>query len=510
MTEWVPCAVKAENSLSSSEYDGIILVGDGLSKLTGALEVLHGPLKEQEKFDGSVAKDGACVAVNLPAGRLIYAPTGPLNRDYDDVRRFADAAVAGVKKALKVGVKKPLLVRAPENTFPDADLVTLCGALHALYVPIEVREALPEKASKVTHLGFFGAAKTVELALALESGRYVARDIGGSDPERMAPPRVEDYVRKVFEGTNVAVDVVSDDKRLVKEYPLFSAVNRCAKGVPRHQGRVIYMTYQCKGPVEKTLMLVGKGVTYDTGGADIKAGGVMAGMHRDKCGSAAVAGFMKIISKLQPPNLKVIGTMAMVRNSVGSECYVADEIITSRAGVRVRVGNTDAEGRMAMADVLCHMKEMAVKEVDPHIMTIATLTGHCVLAYGEAYSAVMDNGPARLAGVAQKLQTAGMDIADPFEISSMRREDFDFHAGKDEYSDVLQCNNAPSSRTPRGHQTPSAFMVLSSGLDKYGKDSSTPLKYSHLDIAGSSGPFPGMPSGAPIMALTKAFVPQAF
>ena len=52
-------------------------------------------------------------------------------------------------------------------------------------------------------------------------------------------------------------------------------------------------------------MLVGKGVTYDTGGADIKAGGVMAGMHRDKCGSAAVAGFMKIISELQPPNLKV-------------------------------------------------------------------------------------------------------------------------------------------------------------------------------------------------------------
>jgi len=506
----VPCAVKAESSLSSSEYDGIILVGDSLSKLTGPLEVLYKALKAQEQFDSSVTKDGACVAVPLPAGRLIYAPTGPLNRDYDDVRRFADAASAGVKKALKVGVQRPLLVRAPDNTFPDADLVTLCGALHALYVPIEVREALPEKAKKATLLGFLGEAKVVDLAFALESGRYVARDIGGSDPERMAPPRVEEYVRKVFEGTNITVDVVSDNKRLVKEYPLFAAVDRCAQGVPRHQGRVIYMTYQGTGPIEKTLMLVGKGVTYDTGGADIKAGGVMAGMHRDKCGSAATAGFMKIISKLQPANLKVIGSMAMVRNSVGSECYVADEIVTSRAGVRVRVGNTDAEGRMAMTDVLCHMKEMAVKEVNPHLMTIATLTGHCVLAYGEAYTAIADNGPARLARVAQTLQAAGDTVADPFEISTMRREDFDFHAGKDEYSDVLQCNNAPSSRTPRGHQTPAAFMVLSSGLDKYGKDSSTPLKYSHLDIAGSSGPFPGMPSGAPIMALTKAFVPQAF
>lgn len=74
----------------------------------------------------------------------------------------------------------------------------------------------------------------------------------------------------------------------------------------RHKGRVIYLTYNGAGPIEKTLMLVGKGVTYDTGGADIKAGGVMAGMHRDKCGAAAVAGFMQILAKLQPPNIKVM------------------------------------------------------------------------------------------------------------------------------------------------------------------------------------------------------------
>ena len=82
----------------------------------------------------------------------------------------------------------------------------------------------------------------------------------------------------------------------------------------------------------------------------------MAGMSRDKCGSADVAGFMKVVSILKPTNVKVIGAMAMVRNSIGSDAYVADEIITSRAGVRLRVGNTDAEGRMAMVDVLAHMK----------------------------------------------------------------------------------------------------------------------------------------------------------
>ena len=68
------------------------------------------------------------------------------------------------------------------------------------------------------------------------------------------------------------------------------------------------------------------------------------GMSRDKCGAADVAGFFRVVSILKPKNLKVIGALAMVRNSVGSNAYVADEIITSRAGVRIRVGNTDAEG----------------------------------------------------------------------------------------------------------------------------------------------------------------------
>ena len=82
----------------------------------------------------------------------------------------------------------------------------------------------------------------------------------------------------------------------------------------------------------------------------------MAGMSRDKCRSPCVACLMKVVSILKPTNIKVIGAMAMVRNSIGSNAYVADEIVTSRAGVRLRVGNTDAEGRMAMVDVLAHMK----------------------------------------------------------------------------------------------------------------------------------------------------------
>lgn len=93
-----------------------------------------------------------------------------------------------------------------------------------------------------------------------------------------------------------------------------------------------------------------------------------------------------MVNLLQPPTVKVVAALCVVRNSVGENSYVADEVVTAKSGVRVRIGNTDAEGRMAMADALCHVKEMALCSVNPHIFTVATLTGHAVLAAGTGYS----------------------------------------------------------------------------------------------------------------------------
>ncbi len=163
---------------------------------------------------------------------------------------------------------------------------------------MEVREGVPDRALAADKIGVYGDAKMIEskldLAKALEMGRIVSRDIGGSDPERMAAPRVEEYVRDLFEGTAIKVEVVKGHSTFEKEYPCFgklidhwigsskilltlwlllAAVNRAASGVARHDGRVIWLTYEPSGKVEKTVMMVGKGVTYDTGGADIKAGG---------------------------------------------------------------------------------------------------------------------------------------------------------------------------------------------------------------------------------------------
>lgn len=372
---------------------------------------------EASKFDKAFKSNVSCFKTKQAC--TIFAPLDL--DDYSDVREYFRSAKKGIERAVKAGFVKPAIVLPSTPKFKNGALSSLLGALAALYVPIQYREDVPANASRiqkllVTSMSNANLDSLVKTALSLECGLFMARDIGGGDPERMAPPKVAQYVEKAFAGGVIKMEIISDQDRLEKEFPLFGAVNRASRMVPRHQGRIIFLEY-IPPQTRKTLMLVGKGVTYDTGGADIKAGGIMAGMSRDKCGAAALAGFMKFVELKKPEDVRVVVALCMVRNNVGEECYVADEIITSRAGVRVRVGNTDAEGRMAMADSLCLMKDRAIKEnlPDVHLYTVATLTGHAVLAVGD-YTAVMDNKVAENAGHGLKFCGAGDIIGDPGKV----------------------------------------------------------------------------------------------
>lgn len=496
----VPCSVQLAKMIQKSGCDVLCIID---RQIPAELIEQFNEFRAFDKAFDSVVSCFKSQKLNLP---VVYSPLPELS-DYHDVRCYQLAAAKSLQRAIKAGFKAPLLLIPESKKFINAELCTVLGALEELYVPIQLREDLPEKRQRVANLSvMMSNPKAEEIfrdAMILESGRFVARDIGVGDPERMAPPRVEEYVTKLF--TGLKVTVISDINTIGKEYPLFAAVNRAANQVKRHQGRIIFLEYKPPQTAKKTLMLVGKGVTYDTGGADIKAGGIMAGMSRDKCGAAAVAGFMQIVNEQKPADVHVIAALCLVRNSVGEESYVADEIITSRAGVRVRVGNTDAEGRMCMADALCRMKEIAVAEQlpNPHLFTVATLTGHAVLAAGEGYSIIIDNSVARADNHARKLQEIGTSFGEPFEVSVLRQDDFDFNSAKVIGEDIVQCNNAASSRTPRGHQVPAAFLIKTTGLDKHGLDSDKPLKYTHLDIAGSAGEYPKMPTAAPIVALAK-------
>ncbi|XP_028391016.1 putative aminopeptidase W07G4.4 [Dendronephthya gigantea] len=491
------------------DYDCIVFVSENLDFTDPNLEFLKAPLQQRKANDSNFEKDVSVIDIDSNVKRLVYAPTGPVNRDYDDPRRYYDAACNGMKRAVKAGAKKPVLAIPSETSFEQAWSVSAFGALHALYTPIEVAVFDQTKAKKVDFLEIFYSGDSGDQLLnyvnAVEIGRMVCRDIAASDPEFSCTSEVEKYVLKVLgEDPTITITVTKGTENLEQSYPLLAAVNRAASVTERHQGRIINFEYNPlqRAAILNTLMLVGKGVAYDTGGADIKTDGNMPGMNRDKSGAAAVAGFFKTLSILRPAGIRVRGTMAMVRNSVGAEMYVGDEIITAASGVRIRVNNTDAEGRFAMGDCLYHMKQEAIGQVNPHIYTFATLTGHCIRTYGEHYSGIMENGPAKNQNICKAFQAAGDAFAEPCEISTMRREDFDATVSKTEYEDYLQDQRGGY----RGHQYAGVFLQRASGLDKHGTDSETQLPYVHIDIAGSSGEYPNMPTATPLLGLSALYL----
>jgi len=471
-------------SLDCASHDALIIISDDFSHLPNT--PLRDAILNQAQVDSRI---GNQVTLLVIAGkRVVLAPTGPLNRDYDDVRRYFDAAKLAINEAKASGSVNPAIYLPALNTdsrYQHALEVAYLGACQALWQPLEAREFHGHGIEPITQIGLIDAnEQTIKAVNALAAGQYAARDLCGTEPERMAPPRFADYCSELFNNSAVSVDVIDDLAAIDKHYPMLSTVARASYAVERHHPRVVKLEYVPEGEVTRTLMFVGKGLVYDTGGADLKVGGYMAGMSRDKGGAASVAGFMKAVADYQPKGVKVIAFLAVVRNSIGSDCFVPDEIITSREGVRVRIGNTDAEGRLAMGDLLSEMKDLAVNEINPTLFTVATLTGHAARAMGP-YGAYVENGPARSANISRQLADCGDLWADGAEVSRSRREDYDFIKPRTLADDVLSSNNAASAVTARGHQFPMAFLAVVGGLDKHGNESTLPLPYVHMDIAGS-------------------------
>jgi leucyl aminopeptidase len=498
-------AVSDTSAIDDPRFDALVLVYAGEDTGVPALDSAVSALLA---LDARATKEVAMTPAKVSGGRLIFAPTGPLLRDFDDVRRIGDAARLGMRRAREAGARAPLLWVAGDGVYPRAEEVALLAALGGLWEPLEAREALGEAEVEPVHtvgLASKRADAVLHAVVALEHGRRLARDLAGTEPERMRPEAFAATCVDAFADTSVSIRVIEELDTLSYQYPLLMAVARASLAVERHRPRVIHLEYVGEGPIKRTLLLAGKGLTYDMGGADLKVGGQMAGMSRDKGGAAAVAGIFKVLSILRPRGVRVVGELGVLRNSIGPDGYVSDEIIRSHAGVRVRIGNTDAEGRLVLADLLSHLRILALDAEAPRILSLATLTGHASRAMG-TYSILIENGPARSAQVADVLDALGEAWGDPFERSRLRREDYDFIKPRSLADDVLSANTVSSAVTARGHQYPTAFLTVASGLTAHGTDSDAPLPFTHIDMGGSaienSDWQHGRPTAASVVALS--------
>jgi leucyl aminopeptidase len=223
------------------------------------------------------------------------------------------------------------------------------------------------------------AMADAESGLAMAESVNIARNLSQLPPNIATPAHIAHLAREMAQRHGLKCDVIRDSG--LESHRLAGLINvgRASVNAPC----LIRLEYRPKGATGKPLVLLGKTITYDTGGLSLKDRVGMIGMKRDKDGGCAVLGAMHAIATVIKPNRPVIGLLVAAENSVSGDAYRADDVITFRNGVTVEVTNTDAEGRLVLADGLC----WACDEEDPcAIVDVATLTGGVVTALGKVFA----------------------------------------------------------------------------------------------------------------------------
>lgn len=243
---------------------------------------------------------------------------------------------------------------------------------------------------------------------AIAAGEILTRDLINTPASDMGPPNLEQAARNLADRYDAKITVIEGEALLEQNFPMIHAVGRAASRAPR----LIDMRWGDTGP---TLTLVGKGVCFDTGGLNIKPASSMGLMKKDMGGAAAVLGLAKMImSQGMPLQLRVL--VPAVENSISADAFRPQDILRSRKGLTVEINNTDAEGRLVLADALA----LADEEKPDLIISMATLTGAARVAVGPdlaPYYAQSDSSAAALESAARRVQDPvwRMPFWDPYE-----------------------------------------------------------------------------------------------
>ncbi|MEZ9865631.1 leucyl aminopeptidase [Vibrio sp. 10N.261.51.A4] len=226
--------------------------------------------------------------------------------------------------------------------------------------------------------------KAISHGLAIASGVKASKDLGNMPPNIANPAYLASQARRLADDyETVKTKIIGEEEMEKLGMTSYLAVGRGSK----NESMMSIMEYKgAPDPDAKPIVLVGKGLTFDSGGISIKPGEGMDEMKYDMCGAASVFGTMKALAKLNLP-INVVGILAGCENMPGSNAYRPGDILTTMSGQTVEVLNTDAEGRLVLCDALTY-----VERFEPDcVVDVATLTGACVIALGHHISGVLSN-----------------------------------------------------------------------------------------------------------------------
>lgn len=459
----------------------VLLVFKDTEKLEGADE-LYSYVKEKELFKGNV--QDIYPSLSYKGDNLILLGLGDKEKlSFNSIRKsFFKLGKELMKyKVESIGVSIP---RFDGLCYKRTNMAIAEGLLQSEYAfekflsekkvnPIlqEVYlDVLEDKKEKVK--------EGLEEITALIDGVFLARNLVNEPAINMYPETLAEAAKDSLEPLGVKVQVFNKEK--IKELGMeaFLAVAEGSNKEPQF----ILMSYNGDDNSEEKIALVGKGLTYDSGGYCLKPADGMASMHSDMAGSASVIGALKSIATMKL-NKNVVGIIAACENMISGGAYKTGDIISSMSGKSIEVDNTDAEGRLTLADAIYYAK--TVEKADK-IVDIATLTGACVVALGNINTGAVTNDEGLMKEVKDAAELAGEFV---WELPN-----------NEEYKELNKSHFADIKNTGgRGAGAITAGLFLGEFVGD------TP--WVHLDIAGTSyldretGYLPKGATGSPVKTL---------
>ena len=298
-------------------------------------------------------------------------------------------------------------------------------------------------------------------ALIIAKATNFTRDIVNTIPQDINPKTFAELSKKLAKDNNLTCKILEKEQLQKENCNAMLAVGRASTYSPR----LIHLGYKPKN-AKKKVTLIGKGLTYDSGGLSLKPATSMVTMKMDKAGACATLGIIKAVSELKLP-IEVNVFIGTVENMIGGNAYKPDDVLTSRSGKTIEVRNTDAEGRLVLADVLDYAQDR-VKNPD-YLFDFATLTGACMVALGQYTTGIMGHSSRLKHKVSFAAARSG-------ELTATLP--FNKHLRKLLKSDIADICNIASK--PYGGAITAALF-----LDNFIKEENKE-KWLHFDIAGSA------------------------
>ena len=378
---------------------------------------------------------------------------------------LTDASLAdGGAAASTAALVRNIVVAAREAVFRSDELKSQkedAGKLTGIVIPVPDADAA-------------GADEAVAMGLALANGIDLTKRLGNLPPNICTPSYLADAARDIASAWPVEVEVLERAQMEELKMGSFLAVARASTEPPK----LIVLKYSGGTPGDAPVVLVGKGITFDTGGISLKPGDSMDEMKYDMCGAGSVLGTVRAVAEM---GLKVnlVGVVPTCENMPAGNAARPGDIVTSMSGQTIEILNTDAEGRLILCDALTYAERFEPAAV----IDIATLTGACVIALGHVNSGLFSPDDE----LATELLAASKRAADPTWRMPV----------EDDYQELLKSNFADMANIggrPGGSITAACF------LSRYTKN----YRWAHLDIAGTawkSGAAKGA-TGRPVPLLT--------